>query len=85
MHLGADGMVPLLLAAGWRPFLTAMPVWDYWFWLLLPLCAGVAVVYKTTKCRTADTIARESVGLAIWIVLGLLGAAAAVAIVVRLS
>lgn len=73
------------LAAGWRPFLTAMPIWDYWFWLLLPLCAGVAVVYKTTKCRYAETIARESIGLAIWIVLGLLGAAAAVAVVVRLN
>lgn len=74
-----------LLADGWRPFLTALPVWDYWFWLLLPLCAGVAVVYKTTKCRSADTIAREAAGLAIWIVLGLLGAAAAVAVVVRLN
>ena len=78
-------MSPLLLAAGWRPFLTAMPIWDYWFLLLLPLCAGVAVVYKTTKCRCADTIARESIGLAVWIVMGLLGAAAAVAVVVRLN
>jgi len=81
---GTDAMTHLL-AAGWRPFLTAMPVWDYWFWLLLPLCAGVAVVYKTTKCRYPETIPREAIGLTVWIVLGLLGAAAAVAIVVRLN
>lgn len=77
---------PAILAdAAWRPFLTAMPVWDYWFWLLVPLCAGVAVVYKTTKCRYADTILRESLGLTIWILAGLLAAAAGVAVVVRLN
>ena len=83
--MAAQTLGAQLLAAGWRPFLTALPVWDYWFWLLLPLCAGVAVVYKTTKCRTADTIARESLGLTIWILAGLLAAAAGVAIVVRLN
>lgn len=79
----------LLLAAapaastgyGWRPFLTPMPVWDYWFWLLLPLALGVAVAYKTTKCASAATIPREAALLAVWIVGGLIAAAAAVAIV----
>ena len=80
---------PHLLAAAaavpWRPFLTAMPVWNAWVVLALPLCAGVAVVYKTTKCRTPATILRESLGLTCWITLGLIGAAIAVAIVVRLN
>lgn len=65
---------------GWRPFLTPMPVWDYWFWLLLPLALGVAIAYKSTKCATAAAIPREGVLLAIWIVGGLIAAAAAVAI-----
>ena len=69
----------------WQPFHTAMPVWGYWFWLLIPLCAGVAVVYKTTKCREPGTIAWEALVLTAWIFLGLVAAAAAVAVVVRLN
>ena len=65
---------------GWRPFLTPMPVWDYWFWLLLPLALGVAIAYKSTKCATAAAIPREGLLLATWIVGGLIAAAAAVAI-----
>lgn len=71
--------------AGWHPFLTPMPVWDYWFWLLLPLALGVAVAYKTTKCASVTTIPREAAFLAIWIVGGLIAAAAGVAIVAHLS
>jgi hypothetical protein len=85
------GALTTLLAAasaqfsGWRPFHTAMPVWDHWFWLLVPLCAGVAVVYKTTKCRRPSTIPWEAALLTAWIFLGLVAAAAGVAIVVRLN
>ena len=25
-------------------------VWDYWYLLLLPLCPGVSMVYKSIKC-----------------------------------
>lgn len=77
--------LPLILAAGWRPFLTAMPAWDYWFWFLVPLSAAVAVVYKATKCRSADTIVREAAVLTVWILAGFIGAAAAVALVVRVN
>jgi hypothetical protein len=70
---------------GWRPFHTPMPVWDYWFWLLLPLAAGVALAYKTTKCAEAGSIPREAALLAVWIIGGLVAAAAAVAIVARLG
>jgi hypothetical protein len=68
---------------GWHPFLTPMPVWDYWFWLLLPLALGVAITYKTTKCASAAAIPREGALLALWIVTGLIAAAAAVAIAAR--
>jgi hypothetical protein len=91
--MGAAPMMFATLAAlpaapaypAWRPFLTAMPIWDYWVWLALPLCVGVALVYKTTKCRFPGTILRESVWLSLWIVLGLIGAAIAVSLAVRLG
>ena len=72
-------------AVGWKPFLTSMPVWDYWFWLLLPLALGVAMAYKSTKCDPASRIVREGLALSLWIVGGLIAAAIGVAVVVRIS
>ena len=69
----------------WQPFRTPMPVWDYWFWLVIPLAVGVAVAYKTTKCAEARTIPREAALLAIYIIGGLIAAAAAVAVAARLG
>src|SRR5688572_12654426 len=40
---------PLLTLSTWVPFVTPAPLWDYWWALLLPLLAAVAVVYKCTK------------------------------------
>jgi hypothetical protein len=69
----------------WKPFLTPMPIWDYWFWLLIPLSLGVALAYKSTKVAEVRTIPREGLYLAVWIIGGLIAAAAAVAIVARLA
>jgi hypothetical protein len=69
-----------LLAASWKPFLTTMPLWDYWPLLALPLCLGVAVVYKTTKCHDASEVPKESGILFLWIFLGLIAAAIVVQI-----
>jgi hypothetical protein len=81
--LQPDG--PWLLAASWKPFLTTMPLWDYWPMLALPLCLGVAVVYKTTKCHDPRDVPRESGILFAWIVLGLLAAAVIVQLVTMLN
>ena len=70
---------------GWRPFMTPMPIWNYWFLTLLPLCAGVSLVYKTTKTADTGAILREAALLTIWIALGLIGAAGAIAVVVRFT
>jgi len=37
------------LADGYTPFIYPMPIWDAWPWLIIPLCAGVAIVYKSVK------------------------------------
>ena len=52
-------------------------VWDYWPWLLLPLCVAVAVVYKSIKCRSMKQVPREAAVITVWILAGL-GAAAVV-------
>jgi hypothetical protein len=69
------------------PFLDPLPIWSPdWLWavLLIPLCAGVAVVYKATKCESVTRIPREALILFVMIVMGMVFAAAALAGIVRL-
>lgn len=67
------------------PFLTPAPAWDdtVWPWLLLPLCVAIAVVYKSIKCRTMRQVPREAAVLTLWIVVGMVIAAAALALLVE--
>ena len=68
-----------------KPFLQPLPVWNdwQWPWLLVPLCAGVAVVYKSIKCRYVRQIPREAAVLSVWILLGMTAAAAVLAVIVK--
>jgi hypothetical protein len=73
-------MTAALLA--YAPFLDPLPIWDRnWFWalLLVPLCAAVAVVYKSIRCSRMSQVPRESVVLFITIIVGMVVAAAALA------
>jgi hypothetical protein len=67
-----------------RPFLQPMPVWDYWYLLLLPLCLGVAVVYKAIKCHSMNRVPREALAVTTWILVSFAAAGAALAGLVRL-
>ena len=69
---------------GYRPFITPLPVWDYWVWLIVPLCAGVAIVYKSVKCQSMKTVPREALVIFVWILLGMAAAGAALAGVVKI-
>ena len=70
--------------AAYVPFLRPLPIWDYWYLLLVPLCVGVAVVYKCIKTRDLRRIPWESFVISLWIILGMAGAALGLAILVRL-
>ena len=69
----------------WTPFLDPIPIWSnaVWPWLLLPLTAAVALVYKSIKCHSMRQVPREAASIAIWIVVGMVIAAVALAGVVR--
>ena len=58
------------LADAYVPFVYPLPIWDYWPWLLLPLCAGVAIVYKSVKCQTMSLVPREALVIFIWMLVG---------------
>ena len=63
------------LLATYVPFVTPMPVWDYWAWTLLPLCAAVSVVYKTIKCRFVRQVPWEAFVITLWILASMAGVA----------
>jgi hypothetical protein len=46
--------------AGWVPFVTPAPIWDWWSFLLLPVLLAVAVAYKATKVATRKRLAWET-------------------------
>ena len=73
--------VPTL--AGYVPFMQPLPAWDYWYLLALPLCAAVSVVYKSIRCRSMRTVPREAAKATGWIILGLVGAAVGLWVLVK--
>jgi hypothetical protein len=78
-------MLPSLsiLANDYVPFVYPLPIWDYWPWLILPLCAGVAIVYKSVKCGTMKEVPREALVIFVWMLVGFACAAGALAGVVK--
>src|SRR5690242_7012403 len=69
-----DGLLAAVLA--YRPFLDPLPYsWTFWPWLLLPLCAGVAIVYKAIKCDSMKELPRQSAMFSVMILVGLAVAA----------
>ncbi len=71
---------------GYVPFLRPLPVWSdaIWPFLLLPLCIAVSIVYKSIKCRTMADVPREAAKITVWIIGGMVLAAAVLALVVHL-
>lgn len=67
----------------YRPFLHPMPIWDHWMWLLLPLAAGVSIIYKSIKCRDMRQVPLQAAVIFFWIIAGMAVAAAILWILVR--
>jgi hypothetical protein len=67
----------------YTPFLDPLKVWDYWPWLLLPLCLGVSIVYKSVREESMSRVPKEAAKATFWIVAGMTAAAAALFLMVR--
>jgi hypothetical protein len=72
------------LLADYVPFVYPLPVWDYWPWLLVPLALGVSIVYKSVKCQSMTRVPREALEIFVFILIGLVAAAGALAGVVKI-
>ena len=67
----------------YTPFINPLPMGHWYLWLL-PLCAGVAVVYKSIKCRRMGQVPREAVVVFATILAGIILAAAVLVGLVKL-
>jgi hypothetical protein len=66
-----------------EPFRQPLPVWDYWYLLLIPLCVGISIVYKSIKCREMRQVPREASVIFIMIMLGMISTAAGLYVLMR--
>ena len=76
-----------LLANGeyhWELFKKPLPVWKYWYLLLLPLCLAIAIVYKAIRCEAMRRVPREAIGLFVFIIVVMVAAAGALAALVNI-
>ena len=73
--------LPSLAVAGrvlaYRPFLEPLKVWDYWPWLIIPLCFAVSLVYKCVRVQEIQKVWVDAAVATAWVLAGM-GAAAAV-------
>jgi len=71
--LGAQA--PLLRALA-PLFVRPLPVWNYWWLLLVPLCAGISIVYKSIKCSSIRQVPWEASVITVWMIASMVAAAA---------
>jgi len=70
---------------GYTPFLDPMPIHDWWFWLLLPLCLLFSIVYKAVKCESVKQVPKAALSIALFILAGMAAAAVVLTIIVKVQ
>ena len=65
-------------------FKKPLPVWKYWYLLLLPLCLAISIVYKAIRCESMRRVPREAIGLFVFIIVVMVAAAGALAALVNI-
>jgi len=71
-------------APSYRPFVTSLPMWDWWIVTLIPLCLGVAIVYKAIKCNSMRQVPKQALMITLWIIGGMGAAAVLLAVIVKI-
>lgn len=67
----------------YTPLIDPLPMWDYWMWLIVPLSAAVAVVYKSIKSDSMRDVPRRALFTTLWILGGMAFAAVTLSLIVH--
>lgn len=73
-----------MTVAAYTPFVTPLPIWDWWLLTLVPLCLGVAIVYKAMKTDDLSKLPKQALLISFWIIGGMGAAAFVLALIVRI-
>ncbi len=57
---------------GYRPFIDPISIHEHWFWLLIPMAVGIAIVYKAVRLKDMDRYWRAVAVMTAQIVLGMI-------------
>jgi hypothetical protein len=77
-------IMPLLMPIMAELFDRPIPgVWNAWPWLILPLCASVALVYKAIHVENMRRVPLEALQTTLWIAAGMVGVAAGLWLIVE--
>lgn len=74
----------MIFLLAWRPLLDPLSLHDAWMWLLIPVAAAIAIVYKTLKLEDLTQVPAQAARLTCVIVLSMIGAATALWILTEL-
>ena len=66
----------------YTPFLEPLKIWDYWPWLIIPLCFAVSLVYKCVRSENLRRVGVEAVVATFWVLTGMTAAAAVLLLLV---
>ena len=79
--------LPSLAIAGpvlaYTPFLEPLKIWDYWPWLIIPLCFAVSLVYKCVRSEDLRRVGVDAVVATFWVLAGMIAAAAVLLLLVN--
>jgi len=70
-------------SVSYRPFISPMPIWEYWYLLIVPLCLAVSIVYKAMKLPDLKSLPRQALMITAWIVICMVMAGAALTVLVK--
>jgi len=73
----------ITLLGVYHPFLSPLPIWDYWAWLVIPLTLGVSVVYKSIRCSSMSHVPRQAAEISFYIIISMILAAGILTMIVR--
>jgi hypothetical protein len=71
--------------ATYTPLVDPLPIHDWWFWLLLPLCLLFSIVYKAVKCESVKQIPKEALSITLFILAGMAAAAVVLTVIVKVQ
>jgi hypothetical protein len=67
----------------YTPFLEPLKIWDYWPWLIIPLCFAVSLVYKCVRSEDLRRVGVDAVVATFWVLAGMAAAAAVLLLLVN--